>query len=211
MRILFIGNSHTYLNGLPFQVRAMVDHVLGQGRCFAWMCATGGQTLLGHSGELAEVAAIRFHPWDHIVLQEATHPFRGYDALREGFDALEPHLRFSGAELLFYQTWSRRQRPHHQAELDVAFNRLATEKSLRVIPVADAWHRAIKQHPQLDLYDEDGSHASPAGTYLAACVFFAALTGLTTAELPARIETGGATLADLDPGWAVELQRVAFA
>jgi hypothetical protein len=39
--------------------------------------------------------------------------------------------------------------------------------------VGYAWQAALKQNPSLNLWQDDGSHPSEAGTYLAACVFYA--------------------------------------
>ena len=49
--------------------------------------------------------------------------------------------------------------------------------SWRTAPVGDAWERSLAERPAIVLHDADGSHPSPAGTYLAACVFYAVLTG----------------------------------
>lgn len=42
-------------------------------------------------------------------------------------------------------------------------------------PVGAAWKAVRDAHPTISLYDADGSHPSPAGTYLAACVFYCTL------------------------------------
>ena len=41
-----------------------------------------------------------------------------------------------------------------------------------------------KTAPDVDLYTEDDYHPSPAGTYLAACLFYTALTGKDCEALP---------------------------
>ena len=38
-----------------------------------------------------------------------------------------------------------------------------------------AWLAVAQRHPEVDLWQSDGIHPSPAGTYLAACVFYAAI------------------------------------
>jgi len=51
---------------------------------------------------------------------------------------------------------------------------------------------ARRQNPQLDLWQDDGSHPTEQGTYLAACVFYSVIfhqspEGLTfTAQLPSE-------------------------
>lgn len=73
------------------------------------------------------------------------------------------------------------------------------------------------------LFLDDGSHPSPAGTYLAACTFYAAIFNANPAGLPSKISgtpvalgTGlpdrGRTsvLVDLSPGDAAALQAAAW-
>jgi len=64
-----------------------------------------------------------------------------------------------------------------------------------------AWQRAVGQRPGIALWDSDGSHPAPAGSYLAACVFYATLFG----ESPAGLNYH----ADLSPDEAQFLQAVA--
>ena len=44
-------------------------------------------------------------------------------------------------------------------------------------PVGLAWQQVRREHPEIGLWDPDGSHPSRAGTYLAACVLYATLFG----------------------------------
>jgi len=70
-----------------------------------------------------------------------------------------------------------------------------------VSPAGLAWAEALRRRPGLDLWDSDGRHPDKEGSYLAACVFYADLTGRD----PARSTfTGG-----LQPADARFLQRVA--
>jgi hypothetical protein len=97
-----------------------------------------------------------------------------------------------------------------QPIIDGAFQRLAGEENLRVAPVSAAWHRVLGEAPGITLYEEDGSHAAPAGSYLAACVFFGLFTGRSPEGQPERIEAGGNLLADLDKTTAQILQNAAW-
>ena len=229
MRILFIGNSHTYMNALPYQVRAMVNRTEGDGACEVCMLAPGGKSLGWHAGEPETRMAIAYHHWDFIVLQQNTHPFDGYDELARQYGKLAPFLergRETGSGVVsgpqgndsrprfprvqMYETWAMKNRPEDQAELSAAFSRLASERGLRLVPVATAWRRAIAQMPGVNLHAPDESHAGPAGTYLAACVFYAALTGRSPEGLPARIEVAGDVLADLPDEQAAAFQTIAW-
>jgi hypothetical protein len=208
--MLFIGNSHTYCNGLPYQVREMVLSAGVPDGCETWMIAPGGKSLGWHAGEPGTQLNIVCHPWDLIVLQQATHPFGGYGQLAEDYGKLEPFLARSGAEVLFYVTWKRKAAPESdQDDLNDAFERLSREKGGRLVPVGPAWRLARQKHAEIELYADDGAHASPAGTYLGACVFFGIVTGKRPRGLPARIAVNGTSLADLAPAQSAALQAVA--
>ncbi|MGQ9854612.1 MAG: hypothetical protein ACUVTG_14580, partial [Candidatus Oleimicrobiaceae bacterium] len=78
MRIIFIGNSHTYVNGLPYQVREMVNRLKGTGWCETWMVTAGGKSLAWHAEQPNTILNITCNRWDYVVLQQRTHPFPPY-------------------------------------------------------------------------------------------------------------------------------------
>ncbi len=207
MRILFIGNSHTRLHALPFQVREMIHSRKGAGACEVWSAAVGGRSLSWHAEDRGTLQALRQFEWDHVVLQQATHPFGGYEELAAGYESLRPHIEKSGAAVTFYMTWKQKNAPDEdQQRLDAAFTRLAETYALRLAPVSRAWTRIRTEHPEIELYNPDGGHASPAGSYLAACVLFSVFTGTSPIGLPARLLGRGDVLVDLDGKTAKALQ-----
>ena len=48
-----------------------------------------------------------------------------------------------------------------------------------------AWQRCLQDHPDILLHDMDQSHPSLAGSYLAACTFYAALFLGRSRSIPA--------------------------
>jgi len=210
LRILFIGNSHTYANALPFVTGEIIRVRRGAEACEVWSVTAGGRNLSWHADEPGTLQTLRLHPWDSIVLQQQTHPFEGYDELAAACAKLLPHIERSGAEVLLYLTWKTRSAPERdQAELNEAFARLAAERGWRVVPVGPAWARCRAGHPEIELYQPDESHASPAGSYLGACCFFKVLTGESPVGLPGRIEVRGEALMNLDDATASSLQKTA--
>jgi hypothetical protein len=47
----------------------------------------------------------------------------------------------------------------------------ATELNLEIAPVGWAWYKVLSERNNIELFDQDLSHPSVAGSYLAACVF----------------------------------------
>jgi len=66
---------------------------------------------------------------------------------------------------------------------------LAKETGATVIPVGRVWEKVRSIRPDIQLFDKDGSHPSPAGTYLTACVVYTVLSGKSPIGLPARVVT----------------------
>src|SRR5664280_2803382 len=67
-RILFIGNSYTYVNDLP---RVFTDLARSGGhRVQTGMSAQGGWTLADHVASTSTLDLLRSSKWDFVVLQE---------------------------------------------------------------------------------------------------------------------------------------------
>jgi hypothetical protein len=186
MRILFIGNSYTYVNDLPGVFTRLACS--GGYKVQTGLAAPGGWTLAQHDASNETLAALKQHKWDYVVLQEqseipAIQSARSqgmYPAVRQ----LVARIRASGAQPLLFMTWGHRDGdvqfglPTYfdmQAQLTAGYLGIAQELNVPVIPVGTAWLKAWTQPTPLDLWQEDGSHPNEQGTYLAACVFYAAI------------------------------------
>jgi hypothetical protein len=88
------------------------------------------------------------------------------------------------------------------AQLAEAYTTAGNANNALVIPAGLAFARAVAKQPELNLYVADKRHPSLAGTYLATCVVFAALTG--------RSPVGNPYTAGIDPPTAKFLQTVAW-
>lgn len=88
-----------------------------------------------------------------------------------------------------------------QLRLYQGYAAVGSEIGADVVPVGVAWQVAHQQQPDLGLWSWDGTHPSTAGSYLDACMFYAALTG--------RSPVGNPYTAGLDPSQARFLQQTA--
>jgi hypothetical protein len=111
-------------------------------------------------------------------------------------------VRAHGARPVFFMSWAYADKPEMTAQLAEAYTTAGNENNALVIPAGLAFARAIGKQPELNLYAPDKRHPSLAGTYLAACTVFAALTG--------RSPVGNAYLAGIDAPTAQFLQTVAW-
>lgn len=111
-------------------------------------------------------------------------------------------VRAHGARPVFFMSWAYADKPEMTAQLAEAYTIAGNENNALVIPAGLAFARAIGKQPELNLYEVDKRHPSLAGTYLASCVVFAALTG--------RSPVGNSYLAGVDAPTAQFLQNVAW-
>jgi hypothetical protein len=111
-------------------------------------------------------------------------------------------VRAKGAKPLFFMSWAYADKPEMTAQLAEAYTIAGNANNALVIPAGLAFARAISKQPELNLYAPDKRHPSLAGTYLATCVVFAALTG--------RSPVGNSYLANIDAQTATFLQNVAW-
>lgn len=174
MKVLFIGNSFTARNDLPGVV-ASIAAAAGE-RLDAALISAGGASLRMHWNKGEALAAIRAGGFGYVVLQEqSTLPVKNGRRFHENVRLFDPEIRAAGARTALYMTWARKHAPESQRALTEAYNAIGSEIGATVVPVGVAWERFLRAHDRPVLHDKDGSHPSPAGTYLAACVFFATL------------------------------------
>lgn len=191
LRILFVGNSYTFVNDLPGTFTRLAAAGKPAVRVETQSIAIGGARLRDHINNAQVFRTLTASHWDYVVLQEQSH--LGVDDLNavEPFQSaareLDTAIRKSGAKTAFFLTWSRKSAPQEQEQLDDAYNSIARRLGATVIPVGPAWMQVRKERPALELYQGDGSHPSLAGTYLAACTFYAVLLGRTPVGLAGAV------------------------
>lgn len=211
VRILFIGNSYTFANDLPGML-AKLSLAGRQPRIVHALEAPGGCTFERHVAEGRATAMIAERRWDYVVLQEQSMmPVVDPPKTLEFGGRLDQAARAAGAGTLFFETWARAGQPAMQAGLSATYAELARRAAPAaegmaggtVVPVGQAWQRVLAVQPPVSLHVADGSHPTPAGTYLAACVFYAVIHHESPVGLPGRF-------ADLDDATARRLQQAAW-
>ena len=184
MRILFIGNSHTFFHDMPRTFAEIVEAATGE-MPEVTMLAYSGRSLKWHS---EEYFAMRFNlmygGYDRCVIQQQAHPFPGYEETAEGLSPIADICRESGTKPLLYMPWAEKRFPENQEKITAAFEKLGAEFGLPVAPVGLVWKEMLSSHPEVELFYEDGEHASPAGDYLIALVLAGSVLGTLDFEKP---------------------------
>lgn len=226
--VLFIGGSRTRDNNLP-DIFAKMAQAGGAGLVETGMVASSGWSFKDHWQRGDAHRVLRDKNWKFVILQDESPG--GLAAGIATADDFRPFARNwaqsvqdVGAVPVFFLTWARRDAPEEQGSLNRAYFGVAKETEAKVAPVGIAWAQVRERHPEIGLYAEDGSRPSPAGSYLAGCVIYAAAFNRNPEGLPARIagrpvnpETGQVesenpqVLVDLPADRAKILQQAAWA
>lgn len=199
--VLYVGNSYVYFNSLPGLVEGISRGLSGpivRGTAHTH----GGATLRGHiddghlSGLFSRGPGGR-GDWDWIVLQEQSTLGTSYDADAgklggsEAFHAATRELvrmiRAENVQAALFMTWAKAAFPAQSETLSRAYRAIGTELGLPVANVGEAWAEVGRVRPSLNLHTSDGSHPTAAGSYLAACVIYATLTGRNPLGAPREI------------------------
>ena len=196
MKILFVGNSHTYYYGMPYQCRALLDCLGVEAR--VTMIAQPGESLAWHRENPATLLALRYEDWDHIILQQASHPFAGQQVLSDAVDKLLL-LMPQGQPVWLYNTWCEKAKPENQASIDQAFQAVSQSSALPIIAVSNAWHAVERRDPGHELYHTDGEHAGRGGSYVTALCMARALSGQSVRGLPSTLRYGKRLLNRVSP------------
>ena len=114
--------------------------------------------------------------------------------MAENVRLFDESIKQAGAKTVLYMTWARRHAPETQQIISDAYNSIGKELGAIVVPVGLAWQNFLAKHQTPVLHDRDQSHPTPAGTYLAACVFLAVLLKTN----PIGIDAGPAVLVKAD-------------
>jgi hypothetical protein len=183
-QILFIGNSFTNRNDVPGMLERLGASASPARHIQTRRVIGNGVALKAHWDRAVAREEIKRSAWDYVVLQEqSTLPLKNRARMHEYVRLFDQEIREHGAKTVLYLTWARLLSFDRQHELTDAYATIGQELRALVVPAGVAWQRAFAEHPGLTLHDKDKSHPNPAGSYLAACTFYAALFNKTPAGL----------------------------
>jgi hypothetical protein len=189
LRVLFIGNSLTYVNDLPGLVGALADSA-GVTRPFWYrVVANPDFSLEDHWATGAARAAIESREWDVIVLQQGPSSLPENQVhLRDWSVRFAEPIRAAGARPALYMVWPESSRRTAFTAVSDAYTGAAQAVDGLLFPVGRAWLLAWERDDDLALYGFDGFHPSVLGTWLAALVLLDRLyENVNIDALPATI------------------------
>ena len=195
MKLLFIGNSHTYYNDTAAMVMALLE-ATGE-RTHVTMLTRGGKGLNYHMAEPSATFNIRYGGYDTVIAQDRGAAF-DTALFREGAEALFHMSNDAGARFVLYMPWVLRDAHDTQRDMTEAYLSFARKHGCRFAPCGETFTRLLSTLSADDLYREDGNHATPLGSYAAAVTIFYTVTGRKRAIDPTKIQDPG-ILKGFDP------------
>jgi hypothetical protein len=193
-QVLFLGNSYTAANNLPVLTAQLAGSV---GDTLIYDSNTpGGYTLEGHSSNSTSLDKIINGNWDFVVLQDQSQ--RPSLPLEQVEQNVFPYAKILDSinlahnpcgETMFYMTWGRKNGDASNCDwwppvcsyqgmdslLHLRYMIMADDNQAVASPVGAVWHYIRDHFPHIELYSQDESHPSAAGSYAAACSFYTAI------------------------------------
>lgn len=187
-----VGNSFTFYYNLP-----MTLELMAQDKGLQWVVhqsTAGGATLKQHwlgEKKLKTKKRLRQKKFDRIIFQEhSRYPLIAIDTTQKYLKKMVD-FSFKKAKKYVYATWSY---PKILVDQRLNVSSLEIEEvyasftffSGTILPVGRAFDLFRDTYPQQRLFTSDNKHPNPVGSYLAACVIFSQLSGLSSQGLPRR-------------------------
>ena len=200
MNVLFIGNSYTYFNDMP-TLFAQLANCNGKNITVSSV-TRGGRKLIDYTDSTDPTtqkldALLEEAQFDVCFLQEqSVLPITDYDRFLQGLECVLHKLQSHPCQKILYATWSRKDGHSLLTEknwscsdmtdsLSKAYGDAARLHDARVSPAGLVFRQVALAHPEIELYDPDGSHPSYAGSCLAALTHYFTLFG----TLPKRTDS----------------------
>lgn len=181
MRILFIGNSATYVHNIPETLAKLATEAGFPTECVR--VVKGGWRLSQHAESGSRALAEIEKGYDIVFLQDngdcISSDEKREACIRSCFELTDAAHK-SGARVYYYvrppygyEKWGFS--PTEQCrEFDLLFSKMAEDNGAVCAYVNRAFAYAI-ENTDIRLWGDDNAHTSEQGAYLAVCVFYATL------------------------------------
>ena len=196
LRVLFIGNSLTFTNDIPARF-AKLAAAMGRSATVE-MAAFPDYSLDDHWSDGRALAAIRKGGWDVVVLQQASSP-DSRDALLASVRRFAQPIREAGARPALYMAWPSTDRMKDFPQVIAAHREAAVAIDAILLPVGEAWLRALSKDKRLRLYG-DLVHPASLGADLAALTIYLTLFPAGPTEFDEAFVARAARALDLPAG-----------
>lgn len=183
VRVLFVGNSHTYMNDMPALFAHIFEKSTGK-EAEAVMLAYSGRSLEWHMNEYLSLRYnLMYGRYDYCVIQQAAHPFPPKESTVTYGTRMIDLCRKCRTEPVLFMTWPKKRYPENLQKMIDTYTELAEKTGSLLAPVGKVWKYVQDRDPDIELYYRDGEHASVYGDLLIAMVMVRVISG-TVPALP---------------------------
>jgi hypothetical protein len=182
--LLFIGNSHSSVNGLPELVATLIQHGLPE-KTVNTALASGYAFLDERLRDGVTNNLLVSRKWTHVSLQAQKYSSSGlysYSTLEA--EEWVRRVKSQDATAVMFPEWPRRGNTEEGHRIHDLHLYIASHDSACVAPIGLAWEESILRKPSLALHASDGNHSNLAGALLTAYVFYEVFTNQLALELP---------------------------
>lgn len=193
--ILFVGNSFSYYHSLP-KLIARFAHASGSGDLCVDGVFRGGATLKMLWDDGRALKKLRSRNWDYVVFQERgrlggiikdgiVHVGRPqvFSMYAAQFDKVAKKV---GAKTILYcpPAFIGIGLLNDAKKLNAMYTTVTRKLHAEMISTEPAFVLAMKERPEMSLFERDGHHPNPIGTYLIASLFYRKLFRKKITDLP---------------------------
>lgn len=220
-RVLIIGNSYTFYNKLPDALETLsrkTAYPLEVDSYTAGAMSLHGFLTMPQHAKARQLLESGKYDW--VILQDqsqtpAYKPDETLSAVQRWADIARQH----DTRVMLFLTWAHASRQGNryllmldmQERTSTTYCQAALACHARVAPVGEAWAEWYRRNPDTPLHGKDCSHPNAMGSYLAACVLHAAISGKAIKGVPGTLRNGGKTIISIPAASARELQKTANA
>lgn len=212
LRVLFIGNSLTYVNDLPAMVAEFSQGTPGTVSIDVTDVSKPDYALEDHWRDSRTTDVLDQGGWDVVVLQQGPSSLPENQVnLRDWAGQFAERIRAHGGRPALFMVWPDSTRLSFFDAVRASYDTAAQVADGDFYPAGEAWRAAWRLNGTLALYGSDGFHPSLLGSYVAALTVYEGLTGRSPIGLPAPsgIAADDAVLAQraADEAWAAYGRR----
>ncbi len=184
LRVLFVGNSHSYEQDLSGLVQ-LVARQAGNTELLTARVAFANYALEDHAYEGTAQKALEGSQWEYVVMQQGPSSLASsHSHLSYWSQWWHPRITAAQAMPVLYQIWPSAGRRGDAANALLSYSNAAALVGGLLAPAGDAFTAALEADGDIGVYAWDGMHASRRGAYLAALVIVGRILDVDVRTLP---------------------------
>jgi hypothetical protein len=205
VKVLFIGNSLTYVNDLPGMLEGLAA-AAGGPSIGTGTIAFPDFALEDHWAQGDARRAIALGGWNYVAMQQGPSATEGRPSLLSFSETFSTEIRRIAAEPALYMVWPSRARSFDFDGVSESYRMAAQRVGGALFPVGEAWRAVWRRDSEIPLYGPDAFHPSSLGTLVAALTIYARVTSRPAVGLPRQFTYRSGTVS-LDAAQARLLQE----